>query len=275
MPTNWQGNEGDQQNPDCRCAFTLIELLVVIAIIAILAALLLPGLARAKQQAQGVKCISNVKQFTVAWVTYSADFNDHLPINIILPNTNSWAAGWMDWASSSDVDNTNAAMLMYPAGTLWPYTMSLGIYRCPSDPSTVTIGGKIYPRIRSYSLNGRLNGSDWDLSPIAEFKNPSKYSQIAGPGPANAMAFLDERADSIDDGWFGVDMLNNADIANVPANYHNGACSISFADGHAETHKWLDRRSEPTMVPYTTLGYISAPNDVDIVWLQQHSTSAY
>jgi prepilin-type processing-associated H-X9-DG protein len=121
-----------------------------------------------------------------------------------------------------------------------------------------------------------LNGSDWGLAPISDFNNPNKLSAIYNPGPATRFAFLDERADSIDDGFFGVDMLHSgaqAEVVNIPANYHNGCSSISFADGHAEIHRWMDRRTEPPMVPYTTLGNAVTPGDLDAAWLQEHCTA--
>jgi len=145
---------------------------------------------------------------------------------------------------------------------------------CPADPSTVNINGLVYSRVRSVSMNQRMNGSDYLSAPLGEFTNPNKLSAIINPGPAKAFVFIDERADSINDGFFVVFMLNtnaNAQLGNIPANYHNGCSAISFADGHAEIHKWLDPRSEPPFIPNTLVSIGPVPNDQDIAWLQQHS----
>src|SRR5438309_1936150 len=124
-----------------RRGFTLIELLVVIAIIGILSALLLPSLSKGKQSAKGIMCVSNMKQLTTAWLGYAGDSNDLLVTNTCDANTNSWAAGWLDWSDPADTDNTNIFNIMSPQGLLWPYSKSLAIYVCPSDPSTVDING--------------------------------------------------------------------------------------------------------------------------------------
>lgn len=262
-------------------AFTLIELLVVITIIGILASLILPSLAKSKQQAQGMKCISNLKQLTTAWIAYAGDAADLLVTNTAGNNvtgetTNSWASGWEDWADPTNPDNTNINTLMSPLGILWPYSRSLQIYQCPSDPSIINRNGGTQPLIRSVSMNLRMNGSDWPDAPIAEYNNPNRLSAIINPAPANAFVFLDERIDSINDGYFVVEMdetNQNAVIGNVPANYHNGCCSISFADGHCETHHWQDPRTEPPLNPYSMQDGWSAPNDVDIAWIQQHCSA--
>jgi prepilin-type processing-associated H-X9-DG protein len=125
-------------------------------------------------------------------------------------------------------------------------------------------------------MNQRMNGSDYPSAPLGEFNNPSKLSAILNPGPAMAFLFMDERADSINDGFFVVDMVDTdagAQLGNIPANYHNGCSAISFADGHAEIHKWRDPRSEPPLIRNTWAILGPVPNDEDIAWLQLHCSA--
>jgi prepilin-type processing-associated H-X9-DG protein len=206
---------------------------------------------------------------------YAGDNGDHLVFNVITGDGQGWCAGWLT-PFVDNVDNTNTINLMPPLGKLYPYNSQLGIYKCPADPSMASIRNKLYPRVRSVSLNGRLNGSDWSWAPISEFNNPDTLGKIAQP--ANIFAFLDERCDSIDDGFFGVDMIDpmsSASWANLPADYHNNACGFSFADGHSEIKKWLNSKTLPPIVPNAWFpAYTPAPNSPDLLWVRTRYTTS-
>jgi prepilin-type N-terminal cleavage/methylation domain-containing protein/prepilin-type processing-associated H-X9-DG protein len=255
-------------------AFTLIELLVVIAIIAILAGMLLPALTKAKQKGQGVVCLSNTKQLTLAWILYAGDFNDRVANNYGVNETiqaintgalDNWVNNVMSWDANPMVTNVT----LVANGVLGKYTAAaVNVYKCPADNYlSMAQRNAGYPRRnRSLAMNsifGRFSignddtvrGLNWGFP---QYRQYLKLAQV--PRSAKTWVVLDEHPDSINDGYF----INSPAAPNwqdMPASYHNGACGFSFADGHSEIKKW--RRRTTTYPPSGGFGTLG---QLDFAW---------
>ena len=233
-----------QPSPGFSPAFTLIELLVVIAIIAILAAMLLPVLSKAKANGQSTACLANLRQLQAGYLMYANLNNDNLPVDkaitVALGDVANQPGSWVLGNAQLDVNPTTIQN-----GTIFRYVGSAAVYHCPADTSTVT-GQPGLTRLRSYSVSGWLNcyftAYGQDLDPTIFPQAQVKLSTVGHP--ADVFAFVDEHEQSIGPGPFLVGQPNyvyvpyNSEWWSFPADRHRQGCNLSFLDGHVEHWQW-------------------------------------
>jgi prepilin-type N-terminal cleavage/methylation domain-containing protein/prepilin-type processing-associated H-X9-DG protein len=258
---------GMSLGPQTHRAFTLIEVLVVIAIIALLAALLLPALSHSKMSAQRIAGLNNIKQLSLAALLYADDNEDFLVNNHGIQETvrrqENWVNNLEDWLASEG--NTNLALLT--SGKLSPYLSgSTAIFKCPSDNSVAANG----PRIRSMSMNSMV-GDPGELTNRFNPQFVQFFRQSDIPNPANTYVFLDEHADTINDGFF-MNRWEDYIWGNLPASYHNGAANLSFADGHIETHRWVVGDTRRPGLQGGAGGTFPASPHTDFDWLKERTS---
>lgn len=234
--------------------FTLIELLVVIAIIAILAALLLPSLSRAKDTAKRITCLSNLRQLQLCLTHYMDDQNDGLPSNRWIPPELGWADENVQWVFGA----TNVFV-----GSFYPYNKSPGIYKCSSNRASAPGFKNIF--LRTCALNNWLGGeySDGRVGLTLQ-------SQITDPGPTRTFAFIDEHEMSVDNGALGVFLPGTWSWWNLPGSRHNKGCTLTFMDSHAEYWKWRGK----TVVVFKSYYQSAAVNDPDLKRVQDACPNA-
>jgi prepilin-type N-terminal cleavage/methylation domain-containing protein len=261
-------------------AFTLIELLVVIAIIAILAALLLPALSKAKTKAQGITCMNNLRQMMLGWRLYADDYGDLLLAGLDVGSPRvRWCTGMLDYSSAQSNWDPLVDLAKSP---IMPYLgkSSFSIWKCPADPTKVrNAAGLLLPRVRSNSMSQVFDLGSW--LPPDQFLTYSKLSSIRIP--AKTWVLIDEHPDSLNDAAFGVQMavpskpltMGDVRIIDFPASFHNGAGGLSFSDGHSEIHKWRGSRIRPPVTSQEIdLNIPAGDSKNDIVWLSDVTTAA-
>jgi hypothetical protein len=277
-----------------RGGFTRIEAVAVSAALTLVFAISVPLAANTRAHSRLAQCFANLSQVQRAWSLYASDHQGRL----VTPGVISQASSGPDWSNRTWLDFTagNPANLdtnVFPVGSpLWPYSShDVAIFRCPDDPARLRVPRNsdptsFVPRTRSYSMNAWLSDrAPWSDLPGEAFRLVTSLEDMVSPGPARTFVFIDEREESINDGGLIVSMAGfptdgapnpgSYRIIDFPADWHDGCAAVTFADGHLEARRWVDSRTIPPHRPGSLLVLnIPSPNNQDVAWLQEHSSSS-
>jgi prepilin-type processing-associated H-X9-DG protein len=253
-----------------RAAFTLIELLAIVATLAILFALATRGLTNARDGSQTLRCLNNHRQLVTAWLMYTSDNAGRLPGTMDKP----WVKGWLDW--TGDAANTNSAFLTEDQYSCLAKYLNRDpqVFQCPADTYVSPVQKELgwSRRARSYVANDAVACISTTMLDYSVHRPVNNINKLVRPGPGNTFVFIEAHPDSINDSNFYLPIQTR--VPDFPATHHNGACAVTFADGHSEVHYWAGSAvvGRASRVLFEYFNSVEIPlDDPDRHWLSFHS----